>query len=99
MTEVVKEVTPVPPESTEPPVAAAYQSIVEPDAGVAEIVTVPVLQRAALVAVGAAGGVIDWVVVIEAVAVQPFASVTVTVNVPADVIVAEELEPSPPLQL
>ena len=38
-----------------PPVAAAYQSIVSPAPGVAEIVTVPVEQRAALPAVGADG--------------------------------------------
>ena len=55
---MVNDVTPVPPERTEPPVASAYQSIVDPDAGVAEMVTVPVLQRAALVAAGAAGAVI-----------------------------------------
>ena len=42
----------------EPPVAAAYQSIVSPAAGVAEIFTVPVPHLTPFVPVGAAGGVL-----------------------------------------
>ena len=38
-----------------PPVAAAYQSMVSPEPGVAEIITVPVPQREALPAAGAIG--------------------------------------------
>ena len=43
--------------SADPPDAAAYQSMVSPAPGVAEIVTVPVPQRDPFVPVGAAGGV------------------------------------------
>ena len=50
---VVKEVDPV--ISAVPPLAAAYQSIVSPAPGVAEMVTVPVPQRELGTAVGAAG--------------------------------------------
>ena len=39
----------------EPPLATAYQSMVSPEAGVAEIVTVPVLHLEALPAVGELG--------------------------------------------
>ncbi len=52
---VVKLVTPVPLESIEPPDEAAYQSIVSPEPGVAEMVTVPEPQREALPAVGVDG--------------------------------------------
>ena len=38
---VVNEVTPVPPDNTEPPEEAAYQSIVLPETAVAERLTVP----------------------------------------------------------
>ena len=43
---VVKLKTPVPPESTEPPEAAAYQSKVAPVDAVPERLTVPVPERA-----------------------------------------------------
>ena len=54
---MVKLVVPVPPVSTAPPDAAAYQSIVKPAPGAAtEIATVPVPHLAPFVApVGAAG--------------------------------------------
>ena len=39
---VVKLVVPVPPDKTEPPVNAAYQSIVSPELTLALIATVPV---------------------------------------------------------
>ena len=54
---VVKLVVPEPPASTDPPEAAAYQSMVKPAPGAAtEIFTVPVPHLAPLVApVGAAG--------------------------------------------
>ena len=52
---VVNDVTPVPPVSTEPPVAAAYQSIVSPAETDAEMLTIPVPQREPFVAVGAVG--------------------------------------------
>lgn len=54
-----------------PPVEAAYQSITHPAGGVAEITTVPVPQRAALVAVGAAGFNKVAVTAVLAVEVQP----------------------------
>ena len=53
---VVKEVVPVPPASTAPPVAAAYQSIVSPAPTLADIVTVPVPHLAPSTGlIGAAG--------------------------------------------
>ena len=39
---VVNEVTPLPDDNTDPPLEAAYQSIVSPAPGVADIITVPV---------------------------------------------------------
>ena len=51
---VVKLVVPVPPASGDPPVAAAYQSIVSPVLGFAEMLTTPDPQRDALEATGAA---------------------------------------------
>ena len=52
---VVYELTPDPLANTEPPLAAAYQSIVSPAPGVAEIDTVPVPQREDDPAVGTEG--------------------------------------------
>ena len=52
---VVKEVTPIPPVNTVPPVEAAYQSMVSPLPGVALNETVPVPQREPAVPVGADG--------------------------------------------
>ena len=52
---VVNEVTPVPPDNTVPPVAAAYQSMVSPVPGVALKATVPEPQREPGVPVGADG--------------------------------------------
>ena len=52
---VVKLVVPVPPARTAPPDAAAYQSMVSPAPGVAEMVTVPVPHLEAPVPVGATG--------------------------------------------
>jgi len=52
---VVNEVVAKPPVKTEPPVAAAYQSMVSPELGVAEIPTIPVKQRLAFPAVGNTG--------------------------------------------
>ena len=52
---VVKLVVPVPPARTAPPDAAAYQSMVSPAPGVAEMVTVPVPHLAAPAPEGAAG--------------------------------------------
>jgi hypothetical protein len=52
---VVKVVVPVPLAKGEPPVAAAYQSMVVPANAVALRVSVPVPQREAAVAAGAAG--------------------------------------------
>ena len=53
---VVKLVTPVPPARGDPPVAAAYQSMVSPTGTVADKVTVPDPHLEALTgAVGAAG--------------------------------------------
>ena len=51
----MKLVVPLPPPNTEPPVAVAYQSIVSPVPGVAEIVETPFPQRDTFVAVGATG--------------------------------------------
>jgi len=56
---VVKVVTPVPLVNTAPPVVPAYQSIVEPEAAVAAIDTVPEPHTDPPVApVGAAGNVL-----------------------------------------
>ena len=95
---VVNDAVPEPPARTEPPDAAAYQSMVSPTPGVAEIMTVPVKQRLPLPAVGRAG---MELIVIPAVAVTTghppeAAMVYVTVYVPAvevdGVIVPVELE-------
>ena len=51
---VVYDVDPL--SSKVPPVDSEYQSMVSPVPGVAEMATVPVPQREALVAVGADGG-------------------------------------------
>ena len=56
---VVKLVTPVPPARGDPPVAAAYQSMVSPPPTVAEITTVPVPHLVkGPPAVGAAGAAV-----------------------------------------
>ena len=52
---VVNEFVPVPPANGLPPAAAAYQSVVSPAPGVAEIATVPVPHLAPFVPVGRAG--------------------------------------------
>ena len=81
---VVNDVVPVPPASTTPPDAAAYQSIVSPAPTVADIVTVPVPHLEPFTgAVGAAGAalmVTDEVVLLQFVV----PSVKVNVTVPAD---------------
>lgn len=50
----MKLVTPEPPVNTAPPVEAAYQSIVDPDGGIADNRTGPAPQRDPAVPVGAA---------------------------------------------
>lgn len=60
-----------------PPVALAYQSTVCPELTEAEMFTVPVLQRAALLAVGAFGNGFT-VTVLDTVAEQPAVVVPVT---------------------
>ena len=52
---IMNDVTPVPPASGDPPVAAAYQSTVSPAPAEAVRVRVPVPQREAPVAEGAVG--------------------------------------------
>jgi hypothetical protein len=52
---VLKVLVPVPLLRIDPPVAAAYQSIVSPAPGVADIVTEPVPQREPPVPAGALG--------------------------------------------
>ena len=52
---MVKLVVPVPPARTAPPDAAAYQSMVSPAPGVAEMVTAPVPHLDPPVPVGAGG--------------------------------------------
>ena len=82
------------------PVGVLYQSIVVPVAAEALNTAEPEPQNGtadAVVTTGLAGNPLK-VVVILAVEVQPFALVTVTVNVPADVIVAFALLPNPPDQ-
>ena len=78
---------PVPPESIGPPVAAAYQSIVSPAPGVADIETDPLPQREPPVPAGAAGTALTVTVVDPAALTQPF-SVTVTEYVPVLAVVA-----------
>jgi len=52
---VVKLVTPVPPATIDPPVAASYQSTVVPATTFAPNTTVPIPHRAPAVPVGTAG--------------------------------------------
>ena len=52
---VVNEVTPDPLVNTEPPLEASYQSIVSPEPGVADILTVPVEHLVPFVPEGVAG--------------------------------------------
>jgi hypothetical protein len=66
-----------PESNADPPVAAAYQSIVEPPGAVPVIVTVPVPHLDELPAVGAAGIALTVAVVVPAALVQPL-TVTVT---------------------
>jgi hypothetical protein len=65
----VKLVVAVPPVNTVPPDDSAYQSMVSPVAGVADINTVPVPQRELLPAAGAAGNA--FTVISEVVLLQP----------------------------
>ena len=74
---VVKVVVPVPPVSGDPPVAAAYQSMVVPANAVALRVTVPVPQRESAVPAGAAGRANTFTVRVAVALVQPPVPVTV----------------------
>jgi hypothetical protein len=76
---VVNDVTPNPELKIVPPVDAAYQSIVSPEAGVAEIKTVPASHLDPFVPLGKLGVVISCVTLMLDVEEQPFAAVTVTV--------------------
>ena len=76
---VVKEVTPVPPVSGEPPLAAAYQSTVTLGPTVAERLTVPDPQRDAPVPIGAEGSV--WMVTNAVSLTEQPVKVFVAVNV------------------
>ena len=78
---VVKLDVPVPPLRGEPPVAAAYQSMTVPAAGVALSTTVPVPHREAPVPVGAAGLANTFTVRVAVALVQPPVPVTVYVIV------------------
>ena len=71
--------TPEPEAKIVPPVEAAYQSMVSPEAGVAEIKTVPDSHLEPLVPLGKLGVVISCVTLMLDVEVQPLAAVTVTV--------------------
>ena len=68
---MVNVVVPVPPANGDPPVAAAYQSMVAPAAVVAVRVSVPVPQRDASVPVGAAGRANTLTVRVAVVLPQP----------------------------
>jgi hypothetical protein len=71
---VVKVVVAVPPVNTVPPDDSAYQSMVSPVAGVADINTVPVPQRELLPAAGATGNVFTVAVTVVLVVLsQPVA--------------------------
>jgi len=63
----VNDVTPVPPDNTVPPVAAAYQSTVTPPLTAAEIFTAPDPQTDPFVPVGAVGKalIVAAIVVLE----------------------------------
>jgi hypothetical protein len=76
---VVNDEVPNPEVKIDPPVDAAYQSIVSPDAGVAEINTDPASHLDPLVPLGKLGVVISCVTLMLDVEVQPLAPVTVTV--------------------
>lgn len=92
---VLKVDVPVPPVSGDPPVAAAYQSITEPAAGVALSTTVPVPHREAAVPVGAAGRANTFTVRVAVALVHPPVPVTVYVIVaePAATPVIIPVEP------
>jgi hypothetical protein len=68
---VVNLVTPLPPASTDPPVAAAYQSTVVPLTAFATNTTVPGPHRAPAVPVGTAGKAFTTVVIAFDVAGEP----------------------------
>ena len=72
----------VPTTPNDPVPAASYQYKVPPATGFAVNVTDPVPHLLAPVTVGATGGVVFCVIVLLAVAVQPFALVTTTLYVP-----------------
>ena len=73
---VVNEVTPDPLVNTEPPLEAAYQSIVSPEPDVADILTVPVEHLDPFVAVGADGTAFTVAVTAVLVAdIQPVAMI------------------------
>ena len=74
-------VVPVPPVSGDPPVAAAYQSMVVPPTAIALRFTVPVPQREAAVPAGAAGRATTFTVRVAVALVQPPVPVTVYVIV------------------
>ena len=52
---MVNEFTPAPDVKTDPPLDAAYQSIVSPEPGVADIITVPIEHLVPPVPLGAVG--------------------------------------------
>ena len=103
---VVYELTPEPLANTEPPLEAAYQSIVSPAPGVAEIDTVPVPQREDDPAVGADGiaFTVTFITLFELIAVghdQPTKVILVIVMVVEPVLLnADVLKvPVPALKL
>ena len=76
---VVNDVTPVPPVNTAPPDAAAYQSMVSPEPGVADRLTVPVPHLEPAVPVGAFGNAFTVVVILLEDAGDPVTQVAVDV--------------------
>jgi len=72
---VVNDVVPVPPASTTPPDAAAYQSIVSPAPTAPDITTVPVPHLEPFVPVGGAG--IEFTVAVTATLVAEIQPVVV----------------------
>jgi hypothetical protein len=76
---VVKDGTPVPPVNGDPPVALAYQSMVDPAWVVADNVSVPVPQLEAPVTEATVGFVLTVTSEVLALAVHPNELVAVTV--------------------
>lgn len=81
---VVKLRVPVPPESTEPPVEAAYQSKVAPEDAVPERLTVPVPERAPSVVAVTVGKSLTVEIPVETFTALAPVELSITFKLPAE---------------